>query len=154
MTSTNLHRRGSRDGFTAIEMIIVMVIIGLMAAAVMPRISRVVAESRIRTLQQGIASDLEQAFAVTMREHKPVTVTYNTTTKLLAVTDRASNTVLKQRYLGQNAAMSTTGVTFSPTGGITIFPPGLSTGTLTITVTNGTYTRTIAVTRAGMVTKS
>jgi len=154
MTQAKTHPRTQRGGFTAIEMIIVMVIIGLMAAAVMPRISRVVAESRIRTLQQGIASDLEQAFAVTMREHKPVTITYNTTTKVLAITDRASGTVLKQRYLGQNQSASTTGVTFSPSAGITIFPPGLSTGTLTITVTNGAYTRTIAITRAGMVTKS
>lgn len=143
-----------RAGFTAIEMLIVVVIIGLMATAVMPRISRVVAEQRIRAVQSAVAGDLELAFALAMREHKPVTITYNATTKVLALTDRASSTVLKTRYLGQDQSASVTGVTFSPTAGITIFPPGLATAALTVTVSNGTFTRTIAVTRAGLVTKS
>ena len=147
-------RARPRRGFTAIEMIIVVVIIGLMAAAVMPRISRIVAEQRIRSVQSAVAGDLELAFAMAMREHKPVTVTYNSTTKVLAIADRASSTVLKSRYLGQNQSASVTGVTLNPAAGITIFPPGIASGSLTVTVTNGAYTRTIAVTRAGMVTKS
>ena len=154
MTQRTTRRRTARGGFTAIELVIAMVIIGLMAAAVMPRISRVVAEQRIRQLQQAVAADLEQAFALAMREHKPVNITYNTSTNVMAITDRATGTVLKQRYLGQSQSLSATAVTFSPTGGVTIFPPGLSTGTLTVTVTNGSYSRTISVTRAGMVTKS
>jgi hypothetical protein len=73
---------------------------------------------------------------------------------VLSITDRVSNTVLKTRYLGQNANLSTTAVTFSPSGGITIFPMGLATAAVTVTVTNGTFTRTVSATRAGLVTKS
>ena len=158
MNHTITHRRPGRrpwrDGFTAIEMIIVVVIIGLMAAAVMPRISRVVAEERIRKLQAVVASDVELAFALAQREHKPITLTYNTSTNVLSITDRVSSTVLKTRYLGQNATFSTTAVTFAPSAGITIFPMGLATAALTVTVTNGNYTRTVTATRAGQVTKS
>lgn len=154
MSHTTLRRRIARGGFTAIEMLIVMAMIGIMAAAVMPRISRIVAEERIRKLQGAVAVDLELAFALANREHKPVTVTFNTSTKVLSITDRVSNTVLKTRYLGQNSDFSATGVTFSPTNGITIFPAGLASAALTVTVTNGTYTRTITTTRAGLVTKS
>lgn len=158
MTHTIPHRRPGprpwRDGFTAIEMIIVVVIIGLMATVSMPRISRLVAETRIRKLQEIVASDIEVAFASAQREHKPITVTYSTSTQVMSITDRVSGTVLKTRYLGQNTSMSTTAVTFSPSGGITIFPMGLATGTLTVTVSNGAYTRTITATRAGQVTKS
>lgn len=154
MIALSLRRRTARGGFTAIEMLLVMAIIGVMAAAVMPRISRMVAESRIRSLQGAVAVDLELAFALANREHKPVTVTYSTSTQVLSITDRATGTVLKTRYLGQSQSLSTTAVTFSPTGGITIFPAGLATAAVTVTVTNGTYTRTVSVTRAGQVTKS
>jgi prepilin-type N-terminal cleavage/methylation domain-containing protein len=154
MIQLNSHRRTRRGGFTAIEMLIVMVIIGLMAASVMPRISRIVAEERIRKLQAAIATDFELAFALANRERKPVTITYNSTAKTLDITDRGTNTVLKSRYLGQNQTFSTTAVTFSPTGGITIFPAGLATAAVTVTVSTGNFTRPISVTRAGQVTKS
>lgn len=143
-----------RGGFTAIELIIVVVIIGLMAAASMPRIGRIVAEQRIRSLQGAVASDLELAFALAQREHKPVTVTYSTSTQVMSITDRATSTVLKTHYLGQNTTFSTTAVTFAPTNGITIFPMGLATAAVTVTVSNGTFTRTVTVSRAGLVTKS
>lgn len=154
MTHTIPHRRAWRDGFTAIEMIIVVVIIGLMAAAVMPRISRVVAEERIRKLQSVVALDIERGFALANREHKPITITYNTSTFVLAITDRASGTVLFTDYIGRFDQMSTTAVTFSPSGGITIFPMGLANAGLAVTITNGNFTRTITATRAGQVTKS
>ena len=154
MIQLNTHRRALRGGFTAIEMLIVVVVIGIMAGAVMPRISRIVAEERVRKLQGAVAVDLELAFALANRERKPVTITYNTSSKVLEVKDRATNTVLKSRYLGQSQSFSTTAVTFAPTAGITIFPNGLATAAVTVTVSNGAFTRTVAVTRAGLVTKS
>ena len=156
--TTVIRPHRTRRGFTAIELMIVVVIVGIMAASVMPRISRVVAEERIRALQRVVATDIEVAFSLANREHKPVTVSYNSTTKVLSITDRASSTVLKSRYLGQARDLSTTGVSFSSTApsgtAYTIFPFGLANGTLVVTVTNGTYTRTVTVTRAGQVTKS
>lgn len=154
MIQLKTHRRTLRGGFTAIEMLIVVAVIGIMAAAVMPRISRIVAEERIRKLQGAVAVDLELAFSLANRERKPVTITYNTSTKVLEVKDRATSTVLKSRYLGQSQSFSTTAVTFSPTNGVTIFPNGLATAAVTVTVSNGTFTRTVSATRAGLVTKS
>ena len=154
MTERIMRRRENPRGFTTIEMIIVAVIIGLMAAAVMPRISRIVAEERIRKLQGTVATDFEVAFALANRERKPVKVTYSTSTQVLTITDQVSNAVLKNRYLGRNQDFSTTGVSFSPSEGITIFPGGLSSASVTVILSNGGYSRTVLVTRAGMVTKS
>jgi MSHA pilin protein MshA len=147
-------RRFTRAGFTAIEMLIVVVIVGVLAASVMPRISRIVAEERVRKLQGAVATDLELAFSLAARQRKPVTVTYNTSTQTLNISDRATGTVLKSRYLGQSQTFSTTGVAFTPSAGITIFPAGLATAACTVTVANGGFRRRVAVTRAGLVTKS
>lgn len=152
--ATALMRTTRRRGFSAIELMIVVTVIGLMAIVSMPRISRVVAEQRIRKLQEIVATDIERGFALANRTHKPVTITYNTGTFVLAITDRASGTVLFQDYIGRFDDLSTTAVSFSPSGGITIFPMGLATGALTVTLTNATYTRTITATRAGQVTRS
>lgn len=154
MTRPTSRRCSVRAGFTAIEMMIVMAIVGVMVAAVMPRISRIVAEERIRKLQAVIGADIELAFALANRERKPITLTYSTSTQVLSITERATGTVLKTRYLGQSGTFSATAVTFSPSAGITIFPAGLATAAVTVTVSNGDYTRTIAATRAGLVTKS
>lgn len=156
MHINNTAHRGPRQstGFTAIEMMIVVTLIGIAAATIMPRISRIVAESRIRTLQQSVGSDLEQAFALAVREHKPVVVSYSPSTQMLSVTDRASGTILKSRYLGQVGDASSTATTVTPATGMTIFPAGLSSSPLTVTVSNGTYTRTVLVTRVGQVRKS
>ncbi|MBM3907568.1 MAG: prepilin-type N-terminal cleavage/methylation domain-containing protein [Gemmatimonadetes bacterium] len=154
MSQQMTRRRCARDGFTAIEMLIVVVVIGVMAATVMPRISRIVAEERVRKLQGAVATDLELAFALASRQRKPVTVTYNIGTKTLNITNVANGTVLKSRYLGQSQTFSTTAVTFTPSAGITVFPAGLATAACTVTVSNGSFTRRIAVTRAGLVTKS
>jgi prepilin-type N-terminal cleavage/methylation domain-containing protein len=154
VTERGMRRPRRRRGFTAVELLIVVTIIGLMAVAAMPRISRVVAEQRIRKLQEVVATDLERAFAMARRERKPITIMYNTSTYVLTVADRASGTALFTDYIGRFDDMSTTSVTFSPSAGITIFPMGLSTAALTITLTNATYTRTVSVTRAGQVTRS
>jgi len=154
MTGSVSHGGSRRGGFTAIEMLIVVVIIGIMAASTMPRISRIVGEERIRKLQGAVASDLEVAFALAQREHKPITITYDASAQVLSITDRISGTVLKTRYLGQNSTFSTTAVSFTPTAGVTIFPMGLATAAVTVTVTNGTFTRTVTATRAGQVSKS
>lgn len=137
-----------------VELLIVVVIIGLMAAAAMPRISRVVADERIRKLQAAVATDIERGFALAMRQHKPVAITFNAATSVLSITDRGSNTVLYSNYIGRSGELSTTAVTFQPSGGITVFPMGLADSALTIRFTNATFTRTISATRAGLVTKS
>jgi prepilin-type N-terminal cleavage/methylation domain-containing protein len=154
MTPKISGQRVVRGGFTAIEMLIVVVVIGVMAAAVMPRISRIVAEERVRKLQGAVATDLELAFAMASRQRKPVTVTYNASARTLDITDVATGTVLKSRYLGQSQSFSTTGAAFRPSGGITIFPAGLATAACTVVVANGDFRRRVAATRAGLVTKS
>ena len=54
----------------------------------------------------------KRAFALARRERKPITVTYNTSTFVLTVADRASGTALFTDYIGRFDDMSTTSVSF------------------------------------------
>ncbi len=145
---------GGRSGFSAIEIIIVLVIIGLVASFAMPRISTTVAADRVRRAQFVVGSQVELAFQYAARTRKPVTVTLNSSTKVLTIADRASGTAYKTMNLSQSGPWSLTAATMSPSGGITIFPTGISSSALTITLTNNAYSRTVSATIAGQVSKS
>ena len=150
--------RGNRSsvrtrGFTAIEILIVLVIIGLVSSFAMPRISVTVARDRVRRAQYIVAADVERAFQYAARTRKPITITLNSTTKVLTVADRSSGTAYYQRDLSQTGTWALTAATVSPTTGITIFPTGISSAALTITLSNNAYSRTVTATIAGQVIK-
>lgn len=149
----DIGRRGRR-GFSAIELIITMVIIGLLSVIALPRISTTVARDRVRRAQFVVGSQVEFAFQIAARIRKPVTVTLNSSTGVLTIADRASGTPYKQMDLSQSGPYSLTAVSVSPSAGITIFPTGISSSALTITLTNNGYDRTVTATVAGQVTKS
>lgn len=143
-----------RRAFTTVEILIVMVIIGIVAAISMPSIATNVARDRVRRAQFIVAADIERAFQYAARVRKPVTIVINSTTKVLTVADRSSGTAYYQRDLSQTGTWALTGVTITPAAGITIFPTGISSAALTIVLTNNAYFRTISATIAGQVTKS
>lgn len=147
----NIVRR--RAAFSAIEVIIVMVIIGLVASFAMPSIADNVRRDRVRRAQFIVGSDVELAFQYAARVRKPLTVTLNSTTKVLAITDRSTGTAYKQRDLSQTGTWALTDATISPSGGITIFPTGLSSSALRITLTNNDYSKAVTSTIAGQVSK-
>ena len=153
-TGLNGGMKGRRGAFTAIEIIIVLVIIGLVASFAMPRISTTVAADRVRRAQFVVGSQVELAFQYAARTRKPVTVTLNSTTKVLTIADRASGTAYKTMNLSQTGPWALTGAAISPSAGVTIFPTGVSSGAITITLTNNAYSRTVSATIAGQVTKS
>lgn len=152
--STNRANRPVRPAFTMIEIIIVLVVIGLLAAVSVPRIGVTVARDRVRRAQLVVAADVERAFQYAARVRKPLVVALNSTTQVLSVTDRASGTPYFQRDLSRTGEWALTGAAIAPVGGVTIFPTGVSSAALTITLTNNGYTRTVTATIAGQVTKS
>ena len=142
-----------QTGFTAIEIVIVLVIVGLVAGFATPRISNTIAQDRVRRATGVVAANLELAFQYAARTRKPVSVTLSSTTNVLAITDRASGTIYKQMDLSQSGTWALTSATISPTAGITIFPTGISSAAVTVTLTNNSFSKTVTGTIAGQVTK-
>jgi prepilin-type N-terminal cleavage/methylation domain-containing protein len=143
-----------QGGFTAIEIIIVLVILGLLTAVTLPGIGTTVARDRVRRAQYVVGSQMELAFQYAARVRKPVTVTLNTSTRVLTIADRATGTAYKTLNLSQSGPWALTGATLSPSAGITIFPTGIASAAVTITLTHNAYSRTVSATIAGQVTKS
>jgi type II secretory pathway pseudopilin PulG len=149
------NERSAREaiGFTTIEILIALVIIGLIASFAMPAFARTVAADRVRRAQFVIAGDVERAFQFAARVRKPVTINLTSSTGAFSVADRASGTAYYQRDLSSSGAYALTSASITPSGGITIFPTGLASGALTITLTNNAFSKTVTATIAGQVNK-
>lgn len=155
MTARTARRIGGRrSAFSAIEIIIVLVIIGLVASFAMPSIATTVARDRVRRAQYVVAAQVELAFQYAARTRKPVTITLNSSTGAFTIADRSTGTAYKSMNLSRTGEWALTDATISPSGGITIFPTGISSSAITITLSNNAYSRTITATIAGQVTKS
>jgi prepilin-type N-terminal cleavage/methylation domain-containing protein len=144
---------GRRGGFTTIELLIVVVVLGILAGFAVPSILTTVANDRVRRAQYATASYIELAFQYAARTRKPLTITLNTTTQVLAITDRSSGTLYRQIDLSRGGDWSLTAVSMTPTAGITIFPTGLASSAMTITLTNNSFSKNITSTIAGQVSK-
>jgi prepilin-type N-terminal cleavage/methylation domain-containing protein len=138
-----------RAGFTAVELIIVVVMISVLAAFGYPRVAREVRRSRVNQAATIVAADIEVAFSAAGRQRKPVTVSYNSSTKTLRIVDRATSAVIRSRPLGTGTEWNLDGATATGLP-ITIFPTGTASGSFTIDLTSGTFTRRVTATRVGL----
>jgi prepilin-type N-terminal cleavage/methylation domain-containing protein len=139
------------SGYTAVEVVLVLSIIGIASAMAFPKVRTTVNQNKARRGATVIGSMIEYAFAVAQRTDQPVTITYSSSTGVMTVTDRTSGTVMRRLALKSGSEWAYQSVTFSPTAGITVFPMGLASAALSVTVGSGGYTKTISASRAGVV---
>jgi Tfp pilus assembly protein FimT len=149
-TGSKNHKSAWR-GFSLVEMIVIVVIIGVMALVAGPAMSTVVRHNRVNRATTIITSDLQNAFAVAARQREPVRITGDATTRSYQFTDRKSGAVLRIRsFYGSTSEYGLNVLTFSPTT-IDVFPNGVSSLPLTVDLANGDYSKQIKVSTAGFV---
>jgi prepilin-type N-terminal cleavage/methylation domain-containing protein len=66
-----------RNGFSLIEMLIVVVILGIMTAVVYPRVSQVLAKNDLRSARTTLANKFATARAVAMQRSRSASVNFN-----------------------------------------------------------------------------
>jgi prepilin-type N-terminal cleavage/methylation domain-containing protein len=140
----------SRRGFTLIEMMVVVILVGVTTILVAPSVGRGVARARVRRAASIVAGDLELAFSTAARERKPVRVVFTSGTLTYTISDRVTSTVLISRDFGPGSELALTSFTASlPT--LDIYPDGIASGPDTLLLELGSSSRKVIVTRIGLV---
>jgi type II secretion system protein H len=141
----------SRAGFSIIELIAVVAILGIMASIVGPAMSRIVRHNRVNRATTVIASDLQNAFAVAARQRQPVRILADNATRSYQFVDRRTGAVLRIRtFYGDTSEYRLDKLIFAPAT-IDVFPNGISSAPLQIDLANGDYAKQIKASTAGFV---
>lgn len=145
----------ARTGFTLIEMLTVMGMLGLIALLSIGRVSDYIRERNVAAASAIVRNDLQQAFAIAARNRQPVRVSFADTA--LQITNRENTITYVRRGLGVGSGLSfsPSDVSFCTTtcgATVDVFPNGWASDSLTVTITKAPYTRGVHMSRSGLVT--
>jgi type II secretion system protein H len=139
-------------GFSLVEVLVVVTLIGIATALAVPRINKITNETKIQRAAQALQSEVQQAFAIAGRNRVPVKLAWSSAAMQLQVTNMAGTIVYRRAGLGAGAGygLSSSEVTVTPST-LVVFPSGLAQDTLVIALSRKGYSKTLRVSRSGMV---
>lgn len=140
-----------RRGFTVIEALVVMSIIGILTAIAFPAIGKSIAATRVQRASAVLATELKTAFALSAQQRRPVVVTVDSDQRTFRVQSRDhALTYLETAYDGSSDLVLAQ-LAAEPDS-LLIFPGGLAAGSIAVTMqTTPQQRRLITATRAGQV---
>ena len=137
-------------GFSLLELVIVLVILGLGTALTFPTVSRITTHSRVNQAAMVVAQDLSLALSAAARERKPIRVARGADRASITLSERASGKLLSTRWLGKGDAYGLDSIAFSVSP-VDLFPSGMTSSALSLTLWAGSYSRQVTLSRAGWV---
>ena len=140
----------SRNGFTLLELLIVLIIVGIAAGVALPQVGRMLAQTRVQRAAGVVAADLKLAHSLAGRQRQPVEIVLDAANQVMRVRDDATSTVYSERYFHSAGEYPVDSFTTTDAS-VVVYPNGLSDGNVTITVGAGGRSRQILMTRGGMV---
>jgi prepilin-type N-terminal cleavage/methylation domain-containing protein len=142
--------RTLRDGFTMIELMVAMIIVGIIAGTVIPKVGQTMAKSKVQQAASIMAGDIQRAFSMASKRRSPVRISVDTANRTFYIRNRARDTTYLSRYYKSSNEMNLSRLQTSDTT-IIVYPNGLSSKAITINVYASTQRRQIAATRAGQI---
>jgi len=144
-----MRRKLTNNGFIVTALLVA--VIGILMATLVPRPVLGLTRSGTGQAASLVALDLERAVTLAVREGKPVRITCDCANGRYTVADRVSGTVLlTRRVAGGNAQFKVQSLVFSATP-IDIFPSGLASSALTVTLISDGATRQVTMSTSGLV---
>jgi prepilin-type N-terminal cleavage/methylation domain-containing protein len=151
MKNTVKPHKNARLGFSMVEILVVVGIVGILATMAGPAMSRIVRHQRTNRAAMVITADLQNAFAVAARQRQPVRIQADETTRSYQFVDRKTGSILRIRtFYGDTSEYRLTLLKFTPST-IDVFPNGISSAAVTIDLANGDYSKQIKASSAGFI---
>ena len=145
------NHKNVRPGFSIMELLVVIGIMGILAAMTGPAISRIVRHQRTNRAAMVITADLQNAFAVAARQREPVRIQADAASRSYQFIDRKSGNVLRIRtFYGDTSEYRLSSLVFTPTT-IDVFPSGISSSPVRVDLANGDYSKVITASSAGFI---
>ena len=148
----------SRAGFTLVEMLIVTSVLGVVALMSVGRISEYIRERNVAAASTMLRNDLQQAFAIAARNRHPVRVSFSAADTALRITNRQETVTYVRRGVGRGSGLmlGPSDIAFCAStcsnASVDVFPNGWASDTLSVTISKGSYSRGIRMSRSGLVT--
>jgi prepilin-type N-terminal cleavage/methylation domain-containing protein len=136
-------------GYTVIELLLVMIIIGVLAGITYARMAPTLERARVRGAASILAGDLQYAQVLAARQRLPVVVAVNSGALTYQIADRAG-TVYRTRDLGMPGEFDLSEVSATPAS-LEVFPNGVAAQSATYTLGAGTHRQLVTFSRAGQI---
>ena len=150
LTHSRHSDRARRAGFSLIEMLLTVSMLGIMIGMAAPKVSKDISHSRVNKAAQIVAGDLQQALSLAGRQRRPVRVVVDGSAKEIQLIDRVSGRLISRRNLGDVSEFKLYSVAGSPST-VDVLPHGVATATTIVTLSAGDYSRSVTMTRGGHV---
>ena len=137
------------DGYTIIELLLVMIIIGVLAGITYVRMAPTLEGARVRGAASLLAGDLQYAQVLAARRRLPVVVSVNSAAQVYQLVDRLG-TVVRTREFGATGEFGLTELSATPTS-LEIFPNGAAAVSATFILGIGTNRQRVTFSRAGQI---
>ena len=141
----------NKTGFTLIEMMIVVAIMGILSAIAAPNLTHYMAERRLNGAARMVMSDLMNARMLAVTLNRNVQVTFPTSASASYTYDAAGTAATRNVQTGFGyhdvTVLGNNNPTFTPAGRLSDF----TAGTITLTSAALTQPKTVTVSSAGRV---
>ena len=130
---------------------VVVTIMGVVGAMSAGRVHALIVHQRVTRAASAVQNNLEAAFATSGRNRRPVRIAWDAASAQLQVTNRAGTRTYSHTNLGRDPyglGSSAVSVSSSP---VEVFPTGLASDTLLVTITLENTTKRVRMSRAGMI---
>ncbi len=143
-------RAGARQGYTVIELLIVMVIIAVLAGFAYVKMGPALQRGRVRGAASVLAGVLQYAQVLAARNREPIVISVNTATLSYQVADRSGTQVFRTRNLGANGEYGLDEVSATPAT-LEVFPNAIAAQSATYVLGLNGYRRQVTFSRAGQI---
>jgi type II secretory pathway pseudopilin PulG len=137
-------------GLTMVEIFVVIVVLGILLLIAIPRIGQAVRGSRVDRAAGLVALTLERSFTLASRQRRPVTVSCDCANQAIEIRDLLTDSLYQRRAFGPSTEYGLDTLTLS-VGSVTVFPTGVATSPLTVSIAAGPSNRQITLSTAGLV---